>query len=400
MTSDVTDVRTVEITDIQTTTIAGNFDWTLVRLYTDAGVTGTGEAYWGAGVSDIIHSLESVLVGESPCDIDRLHTKMLNVLSGEGSIAGAAVTAISGIEIALHDLVGRLYGVPAHQLLGGKYREEVRVYCDCHAGEHIVSAQETANDDSSHDIYAPEAFADAAEQALQDGFDGLKFDLDASTRYEMDEHNRYLNDEAIEHKAAVVEAVTERVGDTADVAFDCHWRYAGDSAMRLAQSIEPYDVWWLEDPVPPENHAVQAEVTRSTETTIATGENVYRKHGTRRLIEEQAVDIIQPDMPKVGGMRETRKIADQADTYYMPICLHNVSSPLGTVAGAHVAATCPNFLALEFHARDVPWWGDLVEESVIQEGHITVPDEPGLGVTLDMDVVAEHMAEGETLFNA
>jgi gluconate/galactonate dehydratase len=266
-------------------------------------------------------------------------------------------------------------------------------------GEHIVSAQETDHDDNSHDIYSPEAFADAAEQALQDGFDGLKFDLDISTRYEMDEHNRHLNDEAIKYKAAVMEAVTERVGDAADVAFDCHWQYAGDSAMRLAQAIESYDVWWLEDPVPPENHAVQAEVTRSTETTIATGENVYRKHGTRRLIEEQAVDIIQPDMPKVGGMRETRKIADQADTYYIPICLHNVSSPLGTVAGAHVAATCPNFLALEFHARDVPWWGDLVEESVIQEDNITVPDEPGLGVTLDMDVVAEHMADGETLFN-
>jgi L-alanine-DL-glutamate epimerase-like enolase superfamily enzyme len=108
-------------------------------LYTDASVTGTGEAYRGAGVSDIIHSLESVLVGENPCDIDRLHTRMLDVLSGEGSIAGAAVTAISGIEIALHDLVGRLYGVPAHQLLGGKYREEVRVYCDCHAGDHIAA---------------------------------------------------------------------------------------------------------------------------------------------------------------------------------------------------------------------------------------------------------------------
>jgi gluconate/galactonate dehydratase len=396
MVSEKTDARAVEITDVQTTTVAGNFDWTLVRLYTDAGVTGTGETYWGAGVSDIIHSLKSTLVGENPCDIDRLHTLMLNVLSGEGSIAGTVVTAISGIEIALHDLVGQLYGIPAHQLLGGKYREDVRVYCDCHAGEHLDGDEYASNTDT--DIYAPESFADAAERALQDGFDGLKFDLDASTRYEMDEHNRHLNDEAIEYKTDVVRAVTERMGDAADVAFDCHWRYAGDSAMRLAQAIEPYDVWWLEDPVPPENHAVQAEVTRSTRTTIASGENVYRKHGTRQLIEEQAVDIIQPDMPKVGGMRETRKIADHADTYYMPICLHNVSSPLGTIASAHVAATCPNFLALEYHARDVPWWDDLVEESVIQDGDIAVPDKPGLGVTLDMDVVAEHMTDGETLF--
>ncbi|WP_425494391.1 mandelate racemase/muconate lactonizing enzyme family protein [Natronoglomus mannanivorans] len=397
MTTDVSAVRDVEITDVQTATVAGNFDWTLVRLYTDAGVTGTGEAYWGAGVVDVIERLKPTLVGRNPCNIDRLFTDMLNILSGEGSIGGTPVTAISGIEIALHDLVGKLYGIPAHQLLGGTYREEVRVYCDCHAGEHLRG---DATADESTDPYTPEAFADAAEAVIEeDGFDALKFDLDASKRLEDDAYNRHLDDEAIAYKADVVRAVTERIGDRANVAFDCHWRYAGDSAIRLAEAIEPYDVWWLEDPVPPENHDVQGEVTRRTETTIATGENVYRKHGVRQLVEEQAVDIIQPDMPKVGGMRETRKIADMADTYYMPVCLHNVSSPIGTMASVHVAAASPTFLALEFHARDVEWWGDLVEETILEDGRIAVPNGPGLGVTLDHDAIEAHLKEGEEMFD-
>jgi gluconate/galactonate dehydratase len=387
-------MRDAEITDVQTTQVDGNFAWTLVRIYTDAGVAGTGEAYWGAGVPDIIDRAGSMLVGEDPTDVDRLYTRMIDGLSGEGSIAGAAVTAVSGLEIALNDLVGKLHEVPVHQLVGGTYREEVRVYCDTHAGEH---AHGKGGED--YDIYAPSAYADAAEAVVEDGFDALKFDLDATHRFEDDPHNRHLDDEAVEYKADLVREATERVGHDADVAFDCHWNYSGDSALRLAKAIEDYDVWWFEDPVPPENHDVQREVTRGTSTTVCTGENVYRKHGVRRLIEEQAVDVIQPDLPKVGGIRETRKIADLADTYYIPLALHNVSSPVGTMAGAHVAAAAPNFLALEYHARDVDFWGDLVEETVIEEGRIAVPDDPGLGVTLDHEAVAEHMVAGETLFD-
>jgi gluconate/galactonate dehydratase len=380
---------TVEITDLQITRAAGNFDWTFIRLYTDTGATGTGEAYWGAGVAEIVEGARDLLVGEDPRDLDRLYTDLVDRFSGSGSIGGATVTAISGIDVALHDLAGTVLGVPAYQLLGGSYRDEVRVYCDTHAGEHAHSAS------GADDIYSPAAYADAAEAVVEDGFDALKFDLDASTRHEDDPYNRHLDGDAIAAKTALVEAVLERVGDRAEVAFDCHWNYSGDSARRLARALEPYDVWWLEDTVPPENHDVQREVTRATSTTICTGENVYRKHGTRRLLDQQAVDVIQPDMPKVGGMRETRKIADLADTYYVPLALHNVSSPLGTVAAAHVAAAVPNFLALEYHARDVDWWADLVEEGpVIEEGRIRVPDRPGLGVTLDEAVLEDHLVEG------
>jgi len=376
--------RDVEITDVQTTMVDGNYPWTLVRIYTDAGIVGTGEAYWGAGVPELIERLKPFVVGENPLDIDRLYEHLIQKMSGEGSIEGVTVTAIAGIEVALHDLAGKILDVPAYQLLGGKYRDDVRVYCDLH----------TENEAD------PEACAEEAERVVEElGYDAIKFDLDVPSGHEKDRANRHLRPGEIRHKAEIVERTTERVKDRADVAFDCHWTYTGGSAERLAEAIEEYDVWWLEDPVPPENHDVQREVTRGTTTPIAAGENVYRKHGMRTLIDEQAVDIVAPDLPKVGGMRETRKIADLADLYYIPVAMHNVSSPVGTMASAQVGAAIPNMLAVEYHSYELPWWNDLIEERLIEDGSITVPEKPGLGITLDLDAVAEHMVDGETLFD-
>ena len=377
--------RDVSITDVQTTMVDGNFPWTLVRVYTDAGIVGTGEAYWGAGVPEVIERMTPFVVGENPLDIDRLYEHLIQKMSGEGSIEGTVVTAISGIEIALHDLAGKILEVPAYQLLGGKYRDEIRVYCDCHAGEEAD----------------PEANADEAERVVEElGYDALKFDLDVPSGHEKDKANRHLRNAEIEHKAEIVRAVTERLDGRADAAFDCHWSFTGGSAKRIAREIEDCDVWWLEDPVPPENHDVQREVTQSTTVPITAGENVYRKHGHRRLLEEQAVDVIAPDLPKVGGMRETRKIADLADTYYVPVAMHNVSSPVATMASAHVGAAIPNSLAVEYHSYQLDWWSDLVEETVIADGSIDVPEEPGLGLTLDLDAVEAHMIDGDELFDA
>ena len=376
--------RDVSITDVQTTMVDGNFPWTLVRVYTDTGVTGTGEAYWGAGVPELIERMKPFLVGENPLDIDRLYEHLIQKMSGEGSVEGVTVTAISGIEVALHDLAGKLLGIPAYQLLGGKYRDEARVYCDCHT-------------ESEADALA---CADEAERVVEDlGYDALKFDLDVPSGQEKDRANRHLRPGEIRHKVDIVEAVTERVGDRADVAFDCHWSYSGDAAKRLAHALEEYDVWWLEDPVPPENIDVQERVTTGTVTPIAAGENRYRVTEQRRLVEDGAVDIITPDLPKVGGMRETRKIADVANQYYVPVALHNVSSPVGTMASAQVSAAVSNSLAVEFHSYELGWWSGLVEETVIEDGHIEIPERPGLGLTLDMDAVARHMVEGEELFD-
>jgi len=385
ITSDRGGVRDAEITDVQTTMVDGNYPWILVRVYTDAGVVGTGEAYWGGGDTAIIERMKPFLVGENPLDIDRLYEHLVQKMSGEGSISGKVISAISGIEIALHDAAGKLLDVPAYQLVGGKYRDEVRVYCDLH----------TENEAD------PEACADEAERVVENlGYDAIKFDLDVPSGHEKDRANRHLRNPEIDHKVDIVEATTERVGDKADVAFDCHWSFTGGSAKRLASELEAYDVWWLEDPVPPENHEVQEQVTKSTTTPIAVGENVYRKHGQRTLLEPQAVDIVAPDLPRVGGMRETRKIADLADMYYIPVAMHNVSSPIGTMASAHVGAAIPNSLALEYHSYELGWWEDLVEEDdLIEDGRMAIPEEPGLGLTLNFDAIEDHMVEGETLFD-
>ncbi|WP_374057588.1 mandelate racemase/muconate lactonizing enzyme family protein [Halorhabdus salina] len=377
--------RDVEITDVQTTLVEGTYPWTLVRIYTDAGVVGTGEAYWGGAVPELIDRMQPFLVGENPLDVDRLYEHLVQKMSGEGSIGGTTIHAISGIEIALNDLAGKILDVPAYQLLGGKYRDEVRVYCDLH----------------TEDEADPQACAAEADRVVSElGYDAIKFDLDVPSGHEKDHANRHLTEPEIDHKAEIVRATTERVGDRADVAFDCHWTYTGGSAKRLSEAVEPYDIWWLEDPVPPENHDVQREVTQSTATPIAVGENVYRKHGQRRLLEEQAVDIIAPDVPKVGGMREGRKIADLADLYYIPVAMHNVASPIGTMASAQVGAAIPNALAVEYHSYELGWWEDLVEEDgLIEDGSMAIPEKPGLGLTLDMDVVAEHMVDGETVFD-
>ena len=374
-----------EIVDVQTTMVDGNYPWVLVRVYTDAGVTGTGEAYWGGGDDAIVDRMKPFLIGENPLDIDRLYEHLVQKMSGEGSISGKVISAISGVEIALHDLAGKLLGVPAYQLLGGKYRDEVRVYCDCHAGDEAEPASNAAE----------------AERVVEElGYDAIKFDLDVPAGSGKDRANRHLRGPEIEHKAAIVEAVTEAVGDSTDVAFDCHWAYSTGSAKRLARALEEYDVWWLEDPVPPENHDAQQAVTESTATPIATGENVYRVHGNRRLLEEQAVDIVAPDIPKVGGMREGRKIATLADLYYLPVAMHNVASPIGTMASAQLGASIPNFLAVEFHSYQLGWWEDLVEEDgLIENGQMEIPEAPGLGLTLDLDAVTAHVVDGDTVFD-
>ncbi|WP_423750840.1 mandelate racemase/muconate lactonizing enzyme family protein [Salinirarus marinus] len=382
-------IRDLEITDVQTTVVGdtgeyGSFLWTFVRVYTDAGIVGTGESFPAGGVPGNVERIKPLLVGENPLDIDRLYEQMVERMTLEGSIGGTIVSAISGIEIALHDIAGKVLEVPAYQLLGGKYRDEVRAYCDC---EHERG-------------WEPEQFADEAERTISEyGFDGIKFNLDLHSGVEKDHANRRLSSADVEHRRAIVEAVTERVSPDAEAAFDCHWGFTAESAKRVARAIEPYDVWWLEDPIPPENVGVQKDVTEATSTPIATGENLARRHGVADLITSGAADILHIDVPKVGGMRETRKIADMADTYYTPMAMHNLSSPVGTMASAHVAAAVPSFVALEFHSYDVPEWHDLVEESALDDGHVPVHESPGLGLTLNLDVVEENMVDGETLFD-
>jgi galactonate dehydratase len=378
-----------EITGIETLVVDGNFPWTIVRVEADDGTVGIGECYPSPGVHEIITDcLQPILIGETPLDVERLYNLMRGCLSGRGSQWGIGTIAISGVEIALWDLAGKLLGQPVWQLLGGKMRDEVMIYADCHAGEAMVTSAEEGQDEAT---YEPEAYAQAARMAVDDGFDLVKFDLDVPSGRELNRKSRHFDSPEIEHKRRIVEAVTEEVGSDAEVGVDLHWNFNPETAERLCRAIEPYDLAYVEDPLPPENIDALRELKRRVDVPLLTGENLYGRHGFRDLIEKQAVSFLAPDVPKTGGIAETKKIADMAEAYYQTLVPHNIGSPVATVATAHVGATVPNFYGLEYHAREVPWWEDLVVgDDLIQDGTMTVPDAPGLGIELDWDIVEAH----------
>jgi L-alanine-DL-glutamate epimerase-like enolase superfamily enzyme len=251
-----------------------------------------------------------------------------------------------------------------------------------------------------------------AKEVVAAGFSAIKFDLDTPNPHTLDvsddphprrqwvePYNRTIGSAEMTWMVEVVKAVRAAVGPSVMVAMDAHWKFNVNDAIKLAQALEPYDLLWLEDPVPPINIEAQRHVTHSTRTPICTGENLYLKHGFRELIEKQAARIIAPDIPKMGGLLEFKKVADHADTYYIPMAPHNVASPIGTVAGAHVCAAISNFLVMEYHAHDVSWWGDLVTDGpTIVDGYIHLNDKPGHGLTLNEDVAKAHLKRGSSYF--
>ena len=353
--------------------------WVLVKVKTDEGITGIGEAYHGAGVHQIAvdERLTRSLIGQDPRNVDKLFRDMMSSMSASGFYQGAVMSAISGIESALWDITGQAAGVPIWQLLGGKFRDKIRIYNDCHAGETEI----------------PEAYAAKAREVEARGFTAIKFDIDPLPS-RRDRYNRCISNDDIAHYVEVVTAIRESLDSNTDLAIDAHWFYAPVDILKIAHAFEDLDLLWLEDPIPPENIAAMEGVTKSTRTPICTGENFYTRFGFRDLIETQAADIISPDMAKAGGLLEGRRIADLADMYYIPIAPHNIGSPVQTVANCHVMAAVPNFLVLEFHHLDNPFWEGIVNEGpLIQEGHVDVPNLPGLGVTLNEDLIKQNFKE-------
>ncbi|MFB6219790.1 MAG: mandelate racemase/muconate lactonizing enzyme family protein [Halobacteriaceae archaeon] len=383
------------IAGVETATVEGNFTWNFVRVTTDTGETGIGESYRGGGVTPVMEYVEDLLVGEDPLDVERLVRHLVQETSGHGGTTGKVVTAVSGVEVALWDLAGKLVDLPVYRLLGGKYRDEVRLYCDCHAGA-AYEVEHGYTDYHGEAAYRPEAYAETARAAADEGFDALKFDLDAPADNENDPVNGRLTREAIERKREVVAAVEDAVPGV-ELAFDCHWDYSLDTAKRLARALEPYDLLWLEDVLPPENTDAQQRLARATATPLATGENRFRVHEFSELLYEGGVDIVTPDPLTCGGLAESKAIASRAEENYVVFAPHNVASPLGTVACAHLGAAVPNFGYLEYHGRGLDWWADVLAGPVIEDGGVAVPEGPGLGVELDESVAAAH-SPGDGLF--
>ena len=411
----------MKIKRLKTAVVEGNFDWTFVRIETDEGIRGLGECFFAPGLTSMLRSLEPLLIGEDPRDVHRLFRKMQLATSGAGSIAGIIYNAISGIEAALWDLLGQSLGVPIYRLLGGKFRDRVRIYADCHGGEALESLDEvlrtrpaswlprdthhTAKDyfgeTTDEPTCTPEDYRRQALKKKAEGFTALKFDLDVPGAEGGDPYNRALSNRAIDHMVALIGAVRDAVGMETDLAVDCHWRYNASDMITVAHELEPFRLLWLEDPVPPNNPAALKEVTSKVRVPIATGENLFLFEGFQEIIAQHALSVVTPDLQKVGGLAVAQSIARFADVHSMPVAPHNISSPIGTLASAHFCASIPNFLALEFHASDVPFWNDLLEgvtKPLIKNGYITLSEKPGLGVTLNEEVARRYARKDEPFF--
>jgi L-alanine-DL-glutamate epimerase-like enolase superfamily enzyme len=414
----------MKIKRISTAVIESNFDWTIVKIETESGVIGYGEAFFGPGLTAIIDEFASVLTGEDATSIDRVLRRLrgMTVYAAPGLVWHA----IGGIETALLDAIGKTFHMPVWQILGGKYRDTVTIYADCHAGEalesitplllprtprwmqsgtgaerkSLLSLKHHGWDASKSDRLTPAAYARHAKQAVDQGFRILKFDIDVPTPYDTDEYNRRLSRPEIEYAAELVQSVRQEIGPEIELAIDCHWNYSVDTAIAIAQAMESSHLLWLEDPIPPENVRALGEVQRNTRTLIATGENQYHRLDFQALILDAGLRVISPDVQKLG-IWEGRKLADLADLHYVNLAWHNISSPIGTMAGVHLAASTPNFLALEWHAASVPFFDRLRRGGggpLIHNGRIQVPDGPGLGIELDEDEAYRYRKPGERFF--
>jgi L-alanine-DL-glutamate epimerase-like enolase superfamily enzyme len=373
--------------------VRGTWDWNLVRIDTDAGVSGIGEAYWGYGVKDLlINQLKPQIIGEDPFNIDKLYTKMLMRSAGQGALAGVTVTAASGVEIALWDLAGRLLQTPACNLLGGRFRDKVRFYRTLQAVKNPEEMQQ----------WRDQVRAAKSEKA---GWTAFKFQGDgippaADPEFKEPGHDVYtrgLTARDLRRIGKAMETVREELGPDIDFGVEAHWKYDVRDAINMAKAIEPVKPMWLEDPVPPGNPDAMARVTQQVNVPIATGENLYTRDGFRRLIELQGCDIVHLDIPKLGGLLESKRIHDLADNYYIASAAHNPASPIGTIASAHAASSMRDFRIHEL-AKYIDWWQDLVihDGPIFENGYYRIRDKPGYGIEINPDVAKTHLAPGET----
>jgi L-alanine-DL-glutamate epimerase-like enolase superfamily enzyme len=385
--------RKVKITDVKVMIIRGTWDWNLIKIETDAGISGIGEAYWGPGVKDLVlNRFKEQLVGEDPLNVVKLYTKLLLFNGGYGAIGGVTVTAASGIEIALWDLAGKLLDTPVCNLLGGRFRDRVRFY------RTLTAPQKNAADPKAWGAQAAEAKANNPY-----GFTAFKVQGDSVPRasdpdFAEPGHDMYTNQLTnIDIRRIVdrMERVRGALGDT-DFAVECHWKYSVNDVIKLCNAIEHVNPMWVEDPVPPENPEAMSRVAHATNTPICTGENLYGFAGFRELIEKQATAGVHLDIPKLGGLFEAKRISDFADSYGIWSAAHNPASPIGTIASAHSAASMRNFRVHEL-AKWVDWWPTLVvhEGPIWKDGYFTIEDKPGLGVEINPDVAKAHLAPGE-----
>ena len=390
----------LKITDLRVATIRkpGPSPCTIVRLDTNQGVYGLGEV---RDLSSPTYALflKSRVVGENPLNITYIFEK-IKQFGGDSRQAGGVVA----IEEALWDITGKVYGVPIYQMLGGKFRDKIRIYADT---------------EESKD---PLEYAKRMKARKEDmGITWLKMDLGINliedkpgtvTRPSgMNQWENYslphpftgieVTDKGIELLCQYVAAIREAVGMEIPLSMDHLGHLGVNSIIRLGKAYERYNLEWMEDVIPWQYTELLQRITNESPTPILTGEDIYLKPGFEKLCKAHAVSKIHPDISTSGGILETHLIGNMAQEYGVAMAMHYAGTPVGAMASVHCAAATENFLACENHSLDVPWWQDLVEgveKPIVNRGFITVPDRPGLGVTLNDEVMKAHLVPGTGYF--
>jgi len=359
------------------------YNWTFVKVETEGGHYGWGEATNWPG-SPIVeaacqHAGERIL-GLDARQIDFIWTKLYKDLNWLGQ-AGPVMSAISAIDMALWDIQGKALGAPVYQLLGGKYRDRLKLY----ANYWFTKGDHTA-----------EAYAAQAKVAVAAGFNALKFDPFAHVSYLYGEHlapDLALSTEQQNRAVAITKEVQKAVGPSVQLAIETHAMLNGATSVEMALRIKEAGIncMWYEEPAPAETPNATADIKRRIGLPVAVGERLHSRYMFKPILENQAADILMPDITRCGGISEMKKISTLAETFNVPIAPHNPNGPLSTIASAHVMASIPNFFRLEFMFHDVAWRDEILSHPLpVQEGYFVLPDRPGLGFDVKEEVLLEH----------
>lgn len=374
----------MKITDVKVWLVEGiKYNWTMIKIYTDEGYTGVGEATNWPG-SPLVeaaarHAGERV-IGLDPMKTDYIWTKLYRDLNWVGP-GGASLCAISGIDMALLDLKGKVLGVPVYELLGGAFRKEIKLY---------------ANYWFTHGELTPENYASQAVRVRELGFTGCKFDPFAHVNYFYGDDlssNLSLSPEAQDRAYEVSRAVREAMGPNADLMIETHVLLNMKTAITMAQRLADLNITWYEEPAGPENWKSLDAVRRRLDPSISicVGERHYTRYGIRELLENGIADILMPDITRCGGPSEMKRMATMMEVYNVQLAPHNPNGPLSTIASAHVCASIPNFFRQEFMLNDVPWRDTIIDSPLpIENGNYILSDKPGLGVDLVEDEMEAH----------
>ncbi len=383
----------------------------IIRIDTNQGIYGLGEVRDGADVRYAL-MLKSRILGQNPCNVEMIF-KIIKQFGGQARQAGG----VCAVEMALWDIAGKAYGVPAYQLLGGKYRDSIRLYADTPEGrsreeqvERIkYRVQEQGYTWLKMDLSINELKNIPGALVNHEFWDGAsgQYDLRSFTGYGNTRHpftQIQISEKGLEELAKIAANARELVGWDIPISTDHYGHFDLNNCIRLGKAIEKYRLAWLEDMVPWDYTEQWKTITDALETPTTTGEDIYLLQYFKPLIDIHAVDIIHPDLASSGGLLETKRIGDYAEEHGIAMAMHQAGTPVSFMANVHCAAATQNFLALEHHSVDLPWWESLVKMTdgnpIIKKGFAPVPESPGLGIELNEDVVKEHLHQRDKSFFA